>query len=154
MGKRSAGWLAGLLVLAGCSVQVRHGDQAPAPRSTREATAGAQQLLAHGAAAWNAGDLDGFVSDYAADATFVTSRGVVHGREAIRALYAPRFGPGALRDSLHFESLEVDALGPAALHAVAFYVLMRGDSVTSRGPTSLVMRRIDGAWKIVHDHSS
>lgn len=113
-----------------------------------------QALLAHGALAWNRGDLDGFVSDYAEDATFVTAGSVVHGRPEIRARYAPRFAPGAQRDSLHFENLEVDVVGPDAVNAIAYYVLSRGDSVTQRGPTSLVLKKLGGRWLIVHDHSS
>lgn len=112
--------------------------------------------LAHGARAWNAGALDDFLSDYLPDTatTFVTKRGVLHGLDAIREVYAARFAPGAVRDSLHFEGLQVDVLAPDVVNAIAYYVLMRGDSVTSRGPTSLVMRRVDGRWRIVHDHSS
>ncbi len=122
--------------------------------TAEEALAASRALLEHGALAWNAGDLDGFMADYAADATFVTSRGLVRGRESIRALYAPRFAPGARRDSLRFEDLAADPLGPDLVHLVARYVLQRGDSVTARGPTSLVLRRTGGRWRIVHDHSS
>ena len=112
--------------------------------------------LDHGARAWNAGALDDFLSDYLQDTatTFVTKQRVLHGPDAIRGVYAARFAPGAVRDSLHFEGLQVDVLAPAVVNAIAYYVLMRGDSVTSRGPTSLVMRRVDGRWRIVHDHSS
>ena len=78
----------------------------------------------------------------------------MHGRAAIRQLYERRFEPGAQRDSLRFEGLEVDVVGRDALNAIAYYVLMRGDSVTARGPTSLVMRRFGGRWYIAHDHSS
>ncbi len=111
-------------------------------------------LLAHGAAAWTRGDLSGFVSDYAPNATFVTRERVLHGRDEIRAHYAPRFAPGGVRDSLAFERLEVDLLAPDALNAIAYYVLQRGDTVVARGPTSLVVRRIGERWFIVHDHSS
>lgn len=111
-------------------------------------------LLEHGARAWNAGDLDGFVSDYAIDATFVTGRGLVRGTGEIRGRYAARFAPGATRDSLTFRLLDVERLGPASAALVATYVLTRGDSVTSSGPTSLVLKRVAGRWKIAHDHSS
>ena len=117
-----------------------------------------EQTLAGGAAAWNRGDLDAFMSDYHTDSartTFVGSRGLLHGRAAIREAYAPRFAEGATRDSLSFEGIEVDSLAPGVAHLIAFYVLSRGDSVVARGPTSLVMLRdSSGAWKIVHDHSS
>lgn len=139
---------AALVLLVGCA---RPQPVTPSVDAVRAAFAA---LLAHGAAAWNAGDLDGFMSDYTGDATFVTARGVVRGRAAIRALYAPRFAPGARRDSLHFEQIEVDVLSADAANGIAFYVLMRGDSVTARGPTSLVLRRAAGRWWIAHDHSS
>ena len=140
--------LAAMLVLAGCA---RSRPVVISPEAVRPEI---EALFAHGAAAWSRGDLDGFMSDYAEDATYVTPRGVVHGRAAIRARYAPRFGPGGVRDSLHFEDLEIDVLGPDAVNAIAFYVLTRGDSVTARGPTSLLLRKSGGRWRIVHDHSS
>lgn len=112
--------------------------------------------MADDARAWNAGDLERFVSSYVPSdsTTFVTSRGVLHGVAAIRGIYASRFAPGASRDSLHFENLQVDVLAPGIINAIAYYVLMRGDSVTARGPTSLVMRWDNGRWRIMHDHSS
>jgi len=117
-------------------------------------------MLAHAAANWNRGDLDAFVADYlpGAGTTYIGSRGVLRGPEAIRAAYAPRFAPGGVRDSLSFELLDVDPLAPDAINVIATYILARNvsgrDSVTARGPTSLVMRRVDGRWRIVHDHSS
>ncbi|HVZ78261.1 MAG TPA: SgcJ/EcaC family oxidoreductase [Gemmatimonadaceae bacterium] len=114
------------------------------------------RVLDHGARAWNRGDLDDFLSDYMPDdaTTFVGRDSVLHGMTAIRGVYAARFAPGARRDSLHFERPEVDILGPDVVNLIAWYVLMRGDSVTQRGPTSLVMRRVNGRWRIIHDHSS
>lgn len=113
--------------------------------------------MARSAQSWNRGDLDGFLEDYADGdrTTFVTPRKILHGRAEIRESYYPRyFAPGTHRDSLSFEGLEVDSLAPAIAHVIAFYVLSRGDSVTSRGPTSLLMVRVKGRWQILHDHSS
>lgn len=142
------------LLLCACA-PVRGIDRTvPAAADADAARREALALLAHGAGAWNRGDLADFVSDYAPSATFVTPQRVLHGVDEIRARYAPRFAPGGVRDSLSFQALEVDLLAPDALNAVAFYVLQRGDSVTARGPTSLVLRRIGGRWLIVHDHSS
>jgi uncharacterized protein (TIGR02246 family) len=113
-------------------------------------------VLDHGAGAWDAGNLDEFISDYLPDSgtTFITSTRVLHGVDAIRAVYAARFSPGAQRDSLHFQDVEVDLLAPDVVNTIAWYVLTRGDSIVARGPTSLVMRRVNGRWRIVHDHSS
>src|ERR687886_2462915 len=114
-------------------------------------------MLDRSARAWNRGDLDAFMEDYldSSRTTYVGRRGVVlHGRAAIREVYAPRFAPGGVRDSLSFENLQVDSLAPGVAHVLAYYVLSRGDSTVARGPTSLVMLRVRGRWRIVHDHSS
>jgi uncharacterized protein (TIGR02246 family) len=151
-GIRGANLVGALALLAACA-PVRSARVAPAS-AVESARRDALALLAHGAAAWNRGDLAGFMSDYAPDATFVTPQGALHGRAAIEARYAPRFAPGGVRDSLYFQNLEVDLLAPDALNAIAYWVLQRGDSIVARGPTSLVMRKIGGRWYIAHDHSS
>ena len=114
------------------------------------------RMMDSSAAAWNRGDLDRFMEDYAPDTTttFVGSKGILRGRAAIKQAYAPRFAPGGMRDSLSFENVEVDVLAKDVVHTIAYYKLMRGDSTTARGPTSLVMRKMNGRWLIVHDHSS
>jgi uncharacterized protein (TIGR02246 family) len=113
-------------------------------------------MLSRAAGDWNRGDLDAFVTDFmdSPRTTFVGSRGVLRGRAAIRAAYAPRFEAGAQRDSLSFDDVEVDLLAPGVAHVLGWYVLSRGDSVTARGPTSLIVERHGGRWWIVHDHSS
>ena len=111
-------------------------------------------MMAASAGAWNRGDLDEFMQDFAERATFVASRGVLHGREEIREVYAPRFAPGGVRDSLSFERTEVHPLAPGLAHVISHYRLVRGDSTVALGPTSLVMRREGERWRIAHDHSS
>jgi uncharacterized protein (TIGR02246 family) len=132
---------------------------ASAPQPPADPAQVRREVLAvfeQGARAWNAGDLDGFMATYLPDSetTFITKTGVLHGVAAIRHVYAARFAPGAVRDSLHFQGVEIDILAPDVVNAIAWYVLVRGDSITERGPTSLVMRRVSGRWRIVHDHSS
>jgi hypothetical protein len=113
-------------------------------------------LLERGARSWNRGDLDAFMADYVDGprTTFVTNQGVMRGRTDIRARYAPRFAPGGVRDSLSFEDVLADPLGPDVVHVVAWYKLMRGDSLIARGPTSLVLVHDGARWGILKDHSS
>ena len=117
-------------------------------------------MLARAAVNWNRGDLDAFMEDYLPgdSTTFIGGRGLVRGPAAIRASYAAQFAPGAVRDSLSFLVLDVDPLAPGVVNLIAQYTLARRvgarDSVTARGPTSLLLRRVDGRWRIVHDHSS
>ena len=137
------------------------GACAPAPREAGGADTGSVRsqistMLERSAGAWNRGDLDAFVSDYLDSdrTTYIGRRGVIHGRAAIRAVYAPRFTTPGAQDSLSFDRLEVDSLAPGVINVIAEYVLSRGDSTVARGPTSLVMEWVDGRWQIVHDHSS
>jgi uncharacterized protein (TIGR02246 family) len=127
-----------------------------APPSARALTPVIRALLDTSAVAWNAGDLDGFMVTYAHDSatTFMTQRGPIYGYDAIRARYAPRFEPGAVRDSLTFADLVVQPLDADYAIATARYVLMRGDSVTATGPFTVVLRRQREGWRMIHDHTT
>jgi ketosteroid isomerase-like protein len=147
--------LATLLLVVGCASPRGAGTSGAATNGDLRAEF--SSMLERSARAWNRGDLDAFMEDYldSSRTTYVGRRGVVlHGRAAIRQRYAPVFAPGGVRDSLSFEGLQVDSLAPGVAHVLAYYVLSRGDSTVARGPTSLVMLRVGGSWRIVHDHSS
>lgn len=105
---------------------------------------------------WNRGDLEGFLSDYAPDSatTFVDGFRARRGFDWIRENYAPRFAPGARRDSLRFEEIEVRPLGSSWALVTARFVLEQGGRVSASGPFTLVMERRPEGWKIVHDHTS
>lgn len=141
--------------LAACASPAQHESDAPEIIAS-SATAEIEALLRSAAAAWNRGDLDAFMRDYepGEGTTYIGGSGILRGPSAIREAYAPRFRPGAVRDSLSFERLEVHPLAPDIVYAIAYYVLSRSDSITARGPTSLVFRRSGGRWRIAHDHSS
>ena len=117
-------------------------------------------MLVRAAVNWNRGDLDAFMEDYLPgdSTTFVGGKGLLRGPAAIRASYAPLFTGSVSRDSLSFAILDVDPLAPDVVNLIGQYTLARRiggrDSVTARGPTSLLVRRVDGRWRIVHDHSS
>jgi uncharacterized protein (TIGR02246 family) len=105
---------------------------------------------------WNRGDLDGFLSDYAPESTttFVDGRRARHGFDFIRQYYAPRFAPGARRDSLHFEEIEARRLSPQLALVTARFVLSRGGTISASGPFTLIMEQRPAGWRILHDHSS
>ncbi len=138
---------AAVLILAACTVP----DAPPA-----DPTATVQQLLESSADAWNRGDLEGFVGDYARDSgtTFMAGGTVQYGFDWIYGNYSGWWDLGDERDSLRFESVAARALGSDHILATARFVLFRGDSVTASGPFTLVWRRIEGEWKIIHDHTS
>jgi uncharacterized protein (TIGR02246 family) len=135
------------------------GQSAPGLTSGSDSAALTRQMtaqLARAAADWNRGDLDGFMSDYAPESTttYVDGRRARHGIEFIRNHYARRFSPGATRDSLRFEEIEVRSLAPNVALVTARFILERGSAITASGPFTLIMERRLGGWKILHDHSS
>lgn len=144
------------IVLAGCRGSVSP-STAPSPGSD---SAGLTRLISaqldRAAHDWNRGDLDAFLSDYAAESTttFIDGRRAREGIGFIRENYAPRFASGAGRDSLHFEELKARALSPTLALVTARFILQRGAQVTASGPFTLVMERRTEGWKILHDHSS
>jgi hypothetical protein len=113
-------------------------------------------MLTGQADAWNAGDLDGFMVDYERTPTtsYIGSTGLITGFDAIRERYAPRFLPGAERDSLRFVDLHTRQLDPRFGLATARYVLYRDGQTTSTGPFTLVLVNVEGSWKITHDQSA
>jgi ketosteroid isomerase-like protein len=126
------------------------------PPTAQDLTPVVRALLDSAAVEWNAGDLDGFMFTYARDSatTFMTARGPIYGFDAIRVRYAPRFEPGASRDSLTFTELVVRPLDADYAIVTARYVLARGDSVTATGPFTLVLRRQREGWRMIHDHTT
>jgi len=147
----TAGYLGVLAFLAGCAPAPR-----PAEVDSAELTRRLTVQFERSAADWNRGDLAGFLSDYAAEGTtsYVSAGHVIKGIDSIRSHYAPRFAPGAVRDSLRFEELEARPLGTRYALVTARYLLYRGGQTTSSGPFSLVMEERLGGWKILHDHTS
>ena len=140
--------------LAGC----RPGGQTTLSHGSTSATVTSQitSQLQRSAADWNRGDLESFISDYAPESTttFIDGRRARHGFEFIRQYYAPRFAPGARRDTLHFEEVAARPLSPTLALVTARFILKRGDSITASGPFTLVMEQRPAGWRILHDHSS
>lgn len=118
--------------------------------------AAVDHLLSESEAAWNGGDLAGFIGWYkrGPGTTFLGSSGLTHGWEAIRERYAARFEPGAARDSLRFEDLETRPLAPWLGLATARYVLFQDDSVTATGVFTLIVEKTPEGWRIIHDQSN
>lgn len=114
-------------------------------------------MLGRSTADWNRGDLAGFMDDYVPDSTlsYISGRGVLYGWQPLYDRYQRGFfAPGAPRDSLAFTDLAVRALDDDLALATARFQLTRGDSVVASGPFTLILRKQDDRWLILHDHTS
>lgn len=103
-------------------------------------------------AAWNAGDIDGFMRGYwvSPDLRFASGGTVTKGWQATRDRYHERYSDRALMGQLSFDRLEVEMLAPDAGVVHGAWALQRERDRPS-GLFTLVLSKIDGDWKIVSD---
>lgn len=158
------------LALSGCTIQELPEEEVGEPvRSPRLLSSPADsagvfsqvtEMLHASADSWNAGDLEGFLDDYwrSEALTFSGSSGVTRGWDGVRERYRRSYwAPEAHRDSLRFEALEIMPLGQDHALALGQYILYRPEEegrITNTGFFSLVLWKVDGEWKIIHDHTS
>ncbi len=106
-------------------------------------------------AAWNRGDIDGFMGGYARSpqTTFVSGDKVTHGWQTVRDNYARKYDSPAKMGTLTFSGLTITPLGPAAAFVLGSWSLARkGDR--PHGKFTLLFRKLPEGWRIVLDHTS
>jgi uncharacterized protein (TIGR02246 family) len=108
-------------------------------------------------AAWNRGDLEGFMAGYwrSPDLVFCSGDTVTKGWDETLARYRKRYeSEGRDMGRLRFDGIEVIPLGEDATLARGAWRLVLTDGKEPHGLFTLLLRRLDGAWRIVHDHTS
>ena len=114
-----------------------------------------ENVLLSQAEAWNHGDLDKFMEHYwkSDDLTFSSGGKITRGWTATLARYRERYSTSEKMGKLQFENLEITLLGDDAALVLGRWQLDRSTEPVS-GNFSLVLRKLDGKWLIVHDHTS
>jgi ketosteroid isomerase-like protein len=106
-------------------------------------------------AAWNRGDIDGFMNGYArSDGTeFIAGDKLTRGWQTVRDRYKKKYDSREKMGTLTFSELKITRLsGDAALVIGRWRLARRGDK--PHGRFTLLFRRTPDGWRIVHDHSS
>jgi len=120
--------------------------------------AAADALLERQQAAWNAGDVDAFMAEgyWRSDSlTFLSGGDWTWGYDAVLQRYRARYqAEGKAMGTLTFSDEQIVPLGPDATLVRGRYHLEFTGGEPADGLFSLVLRRIDGEWRIVHDHTS
>ena len=126
------------------------GQQAPA-----KADEAIRDLLSAQTAAWNRGDIEGFMQGYwhSDETTFSGSSGVSRGWQALLERYRKNYSTRAIMGHLEFSELEITALGDEAALILGRWHLDR-ESGPVGGVFTLVARRFPEGWRIIHDHTS
>ena len=143
----------GLLAVA-CSSGPEPASPAGAAAASTITRGEVQALLDEQAAAWNRGDLRGFMQAYRRgdEVTFMGSRGLVRGWDRVLSGYEKGYPDAASRGRLSFELVEVRGLGTAAALALGRFQLERQEPAS--GWFTLVLERTPAGLKITHDHTS
>jgi ketosteroid isomerase-like protein len=105
-------------------------------------------------AAWNRGDIDGYMAGYAnSDDTMFVGTDVTRGWTKVRDRYKAKYDSRAKMGTLAFSDLDLRPLGSDDVVVTGAWKLTReGDTPHGRF-TLLFHRRLEG-WRIVYDHSS
>lgn len=106
-------------------------------------------------AAWNRGDIEGFMDGYwkSEDMRFVSGNGVSKGWQAALDRYKTGYDTREKMGTLSFSNLEINVLNKKSAFVMGRFTLERKND-TPTGLFTLIFRRIDKAWKVVHDHTS
>jgi beta-aspartyl-peptidase (threonine type) len=115
-----------------------------------------REVLDAQVAAWNKGDLKGFMAGYwkSEKLTFFSGDKIEHGWQATYDRYQKRYqSEGREMGKLTFSDLNIEMLGTDTA-----WVRGRWKLVTSKdspgGLFTLILKRFPDGWRIVHDHTS
>ncbi|MCB0791582.1 MAG: nuclear transport factor 2 family protein [Flavobacteriales bacterium] len=103
-------------------------------------------------AAWDRGDIPGFMAGYSDTACFISSRGTTCGREAVQASYQRSYPDKATMGDLTFVIGEVLPMTDGRAWCTGTWRLTRAEDTLSGGFTLLWVRTAEG-WRIARDHT-
>ena len=121
------------------------------PKTTEQSI---EQVLTDQTIAWNLGDLDAFMDAYWNDESLTFSGGgdTTLGWEATYESYRQRYPVGAM-GKIEFKDLKTEMVGKESAIVTGRFTHQLPDEKV-KGNFSLVVKIIDGQWKIIHDHTS
>lgn len=145
-----------LLVVGGCTGKPEAkmiGNDEPAFDTAAEEQA-IRQIFVRGQAAWKSGDIDAFMSGMWDDEStiHIFNEEITVGFEAIRERYSSRYTDPDRMGELTTKDMVVNVLSPDIAYVYSRWNFTHPD-ITFDGVFTLVLRKIDGQWLIVHDHS-
>ncbi len=105
------------------------------------------------AAAWNDGDLGAFMNVFwrSPEFTFVSGSTVTKGWDETYRRYRDGYGESGDLGRLSYSNLEAKMLAADTASVVGRYAFARG-AASGQGAMTLVMRRFEGAWRVVQHH--
>jgi beta-aspartyl-peptidase (threonine type) len=151
-----AGYLQPALWCGIASSSAAAAGQNPGPE-IKPADVEIRQLLDAQVAAWNRGELEGFMSGYwnSNELTFFSGAIETGGWKPTLERYRQHYKKsGNQMGRLDFSNIRIEALGEERALARGRWRLKSADGSTRTGLFTLMLRHFAEGWRIVHDHSS
>ncbi|MDT4967933.1 MAG: hypothetical protein QOJ64_2670 [Acidobacteriota bacterium] len=127
------------------------------PPNTHDAKviAAIRQVLDTQVAAWNRGDLEGFMQGYwqSEATTFISGDTVTYGWQTVLDRYKKGYPTREKMGTLRFSDLEIKVFNKDTAVAHGSWELTRATD-KPHGRFTLIFRRTPQGWRIVHDHTS
>jgi len=125
------------------------------PKSNSTNEAAIRAVLEAQAAAWNRGDIDGYMDGYdrSPKTEFVGGDSITRGWQEVLDRYKKRYDSREKMGTLTFSDLEIQMLGSKAALVLGRWRLKRAND-EPHGTFTLLFRKTKSGWKIVHDHTS
>lgn len=126
-----------------------------APEQTTNALTQIRSVLQGQQAAWNRGDIDGFMNGYvrSASTVFISEDTIRRGWQTVRDRYRKKYSSRAKMGTLAFSDLEITLLSSDSAMASGRWKLNRA-SDQPHGRFTLILKRLPEGWRIVYDHTS
>jgi beta-aspartyl-peptidase (threonine type) len=128
----------------------------PGPKEADAPTKAIRKVLDDQVAAWNKGDLEGFMAGYwKSDAlTFFSGKERTLGWKATLERYRKRYqAEGKVMGKLTFSELHIEPLGDSSAFVRGRWQVVT-KAATYEGLFTLFFKKAEAGWKIVHDHTS
>lgn len=112
------------------------------------------KVMTDQAAAWNKGDIEGFMQGYwnSPDLVFVSTE-VTRGWQPTLDRYKKSYDSRAKMGTLTFSDLEIDIFSKNAAKVLGSWSLAR-EKDNPHGKFTLIFKKFKDGWKIVQDHTS
>ena len=114
-----------------------------------------RKVMDEQAAAWNRGDIEGFMQGYwnSPELKFVSGDNITKGWQPTLDRYKKNYDSKAKMGVLTFSGLEINIISKDSAIVLGNWALQR-ESDNPKGKFTLIFRKFKDGWKIVHDHTS